>query len=122
MGENNLKLSIIIPTYNVGPFVEQLLDSILPQITPDVEIIIVDDMSTDDTCLKILNKIEQYKVPVVFKQLDKNLGVSNARNVGMDLSKGVFISFIDGDDFVEPEFVRSILHSIQSKMDYYLIP
>ena len=98
-----MKLSIIIPFYNVHPYTDELLDRLLPQITDDVEVIVVDDGSkipyhTDYEWVKLIRQ--------------DNAGVSRARNVGLDASCGEYVAFIDADDLVAPDYVQRILNKM----------
>ena len=98
-----MKLSIIIPFYNVQPYTDQLLDCLLPQITDDIEVILVDDGS------KVPYSTE-YEWCKVYRQ--NNRGVSSARNVGLQYATGEYISFIDADDLVSDDYVQRILKKI----------
>jgi len=95
-----LKYSVIIPAYNVAGYLERCLDSVLAQTLKDYEVIVVDDGSTDDTP-KIADAYAKMdgRITVIHK---KNEGVSTARNTGIELAKGEYFLFFDGDDFVEP--------------------
>lgn len=95
------KISIIIPAYNVAGYLEPCLDSMLAQTFSDFEIVVVDDGSTDDTpqiCDRYAEK--DSRITVIHK---KNEGVSIARNTGVEIAKGKYFLFFDGDDFAEPE-------------------
>lgn len=95
-----MKLSIIIPYYNAEPYTSELLDVLAPQITDEVEVIVVDDGSREPFKT-------DYKWCKVIRQ--KNGGVSKARNVGIDKSSGEYISFIDADDLVSDDYVEQII-------------
>jgi glycosyltransferase involved in cell wall biosynthesis len=84
-------ISIVIPTYNSSKFMPNLLDSIFKNKVDDMEVVIVDDLSTDDT-VEILNK---YPVSVI--ELEKNGGPARARNIGVGEAKGDIIFFLDSD-------------------------
>lgn len=107
----NVKISVLIPAYNVEKYISQCLDSILAQTYPAFEIIIVDDGSTDNT-----GKIcDQYallnpKIKVIHQ---KNQGVSAARNAAMDIAEGEYFSFVDGDDYIKPEMFEKLLNGIE---------
>ena len=93
------KISVIVPCYNVAPYLQRCVDSILNQTYSNFELILVDDGSTDETgklCDNIQKKDE--RVRVIHKQ---NGGLSDARNAGIDISIGEYLSFIDGDDYLE---------------------
>lgn len=103
-----LKLSIIIPAYNAEPYLSELLERLNPQITDDVECLIIDDGSKAAVHT-------DYKWAKVFRQ--KNKGVGFARNVGIDKAKGEYISFIDADDLVSEDFVSKILEKTKDEPD-----
>jgi len=104
----NPKISIIVPIFNVEPYIRQCVDSILKQTFTNFELILVNDGSTDnsgDIC-------EQYakqdrRVIVLHK---KNEGQSSARNAGLDIASGDYIGFVDGDDYIH-ERMYEILYS-----------
>lgn len=99
------KYSFIIPAYNVEKYIEQTINSIILQDFNDYEIIIVDDCSTDNTyniCTKYLNK----KIKVYKNSSHK--GVSYARNLAIEKSKGEYLIFVDGDDFVDKNALKTL--------------
>lgn len=89
-------ISVIIPVYNCGKYINTCADSILKQDFKDLEIIFVNDGSTDNSLEKIL-KIQKNdaRIKIINK---KNGGLSSARNAGLDIAKGEFVLFVDGDD------------------------
>ena len=103
-----IKLSIIIPYYNAEPYTSELLDVLAPQITDEVEVILIDDGS------KKPFKTDHPFVAVVRQQ---NHGCSTARNVGIDKAFGEYISFIDADDLVSRDFVSKILEKTKEEPD-----
>ena len=88
------KVSVIIPTYNRLPMVKEAVDSVLAQNFEDVELIVVDDGSTDGTA----EEIERYGGRVKLLQIPQNRGVSVARNRGILQARGKYIAFLDSDD------------------------
>ena len=102
------KLTIIIPFYNAEPFTSELLMRLAPQITDEVEVIVVDDGSKEPF-------ETQHDFVQVIRQ--KNQGCSKARNVGIDKAKGDYISFIDADDMVARYFVERILEKTKDEPD-----
>ena len=99
------KVSVIVPVYNVEPYLRQCLDSIVSQTLKDIEIILIDDGSTDgsgEICDEY--KREDHRIRVIHKV---NEGLSAARNDGIDASTAPYIMFVDGDDWVEPEFCET---------------
>lgn len=103
-----LKVSVIIPVYNVERFLRRCIESVQNQGHVNLEIILVDDGSTDasgmicDACAE-----KDCRIKVIHKQ---NNGVSAARNSGMDIATGEYICFVDGDDYVMPDYVEYLLH------------
>jgi glycosyltransferase involved in cell wall biosynthesis len=88
------KVSVIIPTYNRLPMLKEAVDSVLSQNVEDVELIVVDDGSTDGTA----DKVVKYGGRVKLFQHKENRGVSAARNTGIHHAKGKYIGFLDSDD------------------------
>ena len=96
---NSPLVSVIVPVYNVAPYLEQCLDSIVNQTYPHLEIILVDDGSTDESGAICDRYAEQdNRIKVVHK---KNGGLSSARNVGLDMMTGEWVLFVDSDDWIE---------------------
>jgi glycosyltransferase involved in cell wall biosynthesis len=89
------KVSVVIPTYNYGRFIERAISSVLSQSYQDYEIIVVDDASTDDTKKNINQLIDKR---IKYFRHDLNRGPSAARNTGIQYSQGKFIAFLDSDD------------------------
>jgi glycosyltransferase involved in cell wall biosynthesis len=116
-----MKLSIIIPTYNVEQYVEECLTSVIPQLTSECELIIVDDASTDTTVAKVAILTKRSKATIIFWPLKENGGVSVARNKGLELARGEYIAFIDGDDKVSPRYILTILLALNTKKDFYYV-
>ena len=108
-------ISVIIPVYNVEPYLRQCIDSVLQQTYRDLEIILVDDGSPDN-CPAICDEYAQKdgRVKVVHK---KNGGLSSARNAGMEVATGDYICFFDSDDFVEKDMLEKMLFAIQGNND-----
>ena len=108
----NDMISIIIPIYNVEKYLEKCLDSILNQTYKNLEIILIDDGSTDNSpniCNSYCEKDKRIKI--IHKN---NEGVSSARNKGIELSKGKYIVFIDSDDYVSNEHIEVLYDCIIS--------
>lgn len=91
--------SIIVPTYNVEKYIADCLNSIVKQNFKDYEVIIVDDGSTDNTLNIVTGFCDKYDNFYLFKE--EHNGVSTARNIGLNKSKGHYIMFLDGDDFID---------------------
>ena len=102
-----MKLSIIIPVYNTKKYIRKCLDSILNQNFEGLEIILVNDGSTDDTP-EILREYEK-KYPDKIIVIDKeNGGQGSARNVGMKIAKGDYITFVDSDDYIKENMYQEM--------------
>ena len=102
----NALISIIIPVYNAAKFLERSLGSVLKQSYRNLEIITVDDGSTDDS-LELLNSFaaSDSRVKVIHKE---NGGSSSARNAGLKISTGEYIGFIDADDYIEYDMYENL--------------
>ncbi|MBR5318201.1 MAG: glycosyltransferase family 2 protein [Peptococcaceae bacterium] len=98
------KVSVIIPVYNVAQYLPQCLDSIINQTLRDIEIICVDDGSTDDS-YNILQEYEGKDNQIIVLQ-QKNAGAGTARNIGMKIARGEYLSILDSDDFFEPDMLE----------------
>lgn len=104
---DNPKISIIVPVYNAEKFLCRCIDSILAQSYTDFELLLIDDGSKDNSG-EICNKYaEKYNRVKVFCK--KNGGVSSARNLGLRNVKGQFVTFVDSDDFVDNDFLESLV-------------
>jgi len=105
--------SIIIPVYNVGPYLRECLDSVFSQQFRDFEVCIVDDGSTDDSGRICDEYKTRYNSSVAVKLVHQsNHGVSVARNRALDMAEGEYIWFVDSDDYVEPEalgYIASVI-------------
>lgn len=101
---NTLPVSVIIPVYNAAPYLRQCLDSVVRQTLRDIEIICVDDGSTDSS-LEILREYEA-RDPRIQVLTQANVNAGAARNRGLDLARGEYLSFLDADDFFEPEMLE----------------
>lgn len=97
---NKIKVSIIIPAYNVEKYIERCIKSAINQTLKEIEIIIVNDGSTDSTHNIIKEHFSGMKEIVIVNK--QNEGVSVARNHGVKIAKGAYIQFLDGDDWIEP--------------------
>ena len=100
-------ISVIISAYNVAPYIERCIHSILHQTYSDLEVIIVNDGSTDDSGA-ICDKLAQADNRIIVIHKD-NGGSSSARNAGIDAAKGDFIAFVDGDDYIENNMYEEML-------------
>lgn len=103
----NPKVSIIIPAYNIAPYLERCLESVRHQTYKELQIIIVDDGSADQTGQIADSFAERDKrFQVIHKE---NRGVSAARKTGLEKAEGDYIGFVDGDDYIEPEMYEKLV-------------
>lgn len=105
------KAAIIIPAYNVAQYVHRAILSCMHQTEADIEIIIIDDGSTDETA-SVIAKYAREDSRIVF-QSKQNAGVSSARNTGLDLATADYLLFLDADDWLEDTAVEQLLSKIQ---------
>ena len=112
----NPKVSIIVPVYNVEKYLERCLNSLRNQTLSDIEIILVDDSSTDsslDICKKM--EMEDSRIKVIHKE---NEGAGKARNAALAIANGEYIGFVDSDDFVELNMFETLYNkAIQYSSD-----
>lgn len=109
----NSLVSIIVPVYNCEKYMEACIESILIQSYDNIEVIIIDDGSTDNTYNIIKEYINKDKRIKYFKQ--ENLGPSIARNRGIEKANGEYLIFIDSDDFIEKIYVEKLVNEIKGK-------
>ncbi len=110
-----LQLSIIVTSYNVAPYIEQALDSVSAERRRDIEIIVVDDGSTDGTDAIIRRKADlDDRIKPVFLCENSIGGVATAANKGLELAQGDYIGFLDGDDFCHPEMYSLLLKAARA--------
>ena len=104
-------ISVIVPIYEVEKYIHKCVDSILQQIYADLEIILVDDGSTD-SCPQICDEYARIdsRIQVIHK---KNGGLSSARNAGLDVASGEYIAFVDGDDYIHPEMLENLYYALE---------
>lgn len=103
----NKKVSVIVPVYNAGPYIEACVDSLLGQSWKDIEVIIIDDGSQDRSWEIISGRYGGDPRIVCVRKA--NEGVSAARNTGLSLASGDFITFVDADDWVDRDFVKNAM-------------
>ena len=108
-------VSIIIPVYNGEKCIKKCIESLLSQDYKNLEIIIVDNGSFDDTEM-ICSAIQETERRIIYIK-ESRKGVSNARNRGLTIAKGQYICFIDADDWVEPNYISSLLNSFDKDID-----
>ena len=113
--DNNVIVSIIVPVYNVEKYLARCLDSLIAQSFYDIEILCINDGSTDGS-LAILEEYAQKddRIRIITK---KNGGLSSARNVGIENARGAYICFIDSDDWIEPSTAEKCAIKMSGEVD-----
>ncbi len=114
-----MKLSIVIPVYNVGKTLERCVQSVLNQKFRDYQIILVDDGSTDNSgeiCEQLLR--QDQRIQVIHQ---KNAGLSAARNAGIKKAKGEYITFIDSDDYIGNDTLKPLMDLLTIHHDYDIL-
>ena len=109
---NNPLISVIIPVYNVEKYMHQCIDSVINQTYKKLEIILIDDGSTDKSgqiCEEYAKK--DSRIVVVHKE---NGGLSDARNLGIDICSGEYLTFVDSDDWISHDMVYCLLNNIKA--------
>ena len=101
-------VSVIIPVYNCEKYIERCIDSLLEQTYKNIEIILVDDGSTDNSGM-LCRKYEKHNL--IYVRQD-NQGPSAARNKGLSLMSGEYVTFVDADDYVAPNYIQELLKLI----------
>ncbi|CDF13494.1 putative uncharacterized protein [Bacteroides sp. CAG:98] len=117
-----MKISIIIPIYNVAPYVERCLYSALNQSYEDIELVLVDDCGTDNSMNIVSEVVEKYvgnKKILLFKH-EHNLGLSAARNTGIKNATGDYLLFLDSDDEIPLNAVELLLEATNENPDFVI--
>lgn len=110
-----LAISIIVPIYNVEEYLRKCIESALCQTYADFELILVDDGSPDN-CGAICDEYaaKDERIRVIHKE---NGGLSDARNAGLDIAEGKYIFFLDGDDFIDPNLLETVVPFMETGLD-----
>ena len=111
----NILISVIIPIYNSEEYLEKLLSSLREMINDNIQVILVNDGSTDNS----KNIINRYNDIFKVIHLKKNHGVSYARNYGLKYAIGKYITFVDSDDSISKDYFKVLLKNIESNHDIY---
>lgn len=109
-----IKISVIVPVFNAEKYLKMCLNSLVSQTLKNIEIICIDDGSTDNS-LAILDKFKSKDNRIkIIKQ--KNYGVSMARNNGISEAQGEYIGFVDADDWVDKDFLKNYIMPLKNIM------
>ena len=108
-------ISVIVPIYNIERYISRCVDSLFLQTYQNVELIFIDDCSTDNSSSIVKEKIDKYRgsSSITFVRLHKNMGLSAARNRGIRLAKGEYILHVDGDDFIDKNALQFLFDAIE---------
>lgn len=110
---NSPLISVIIPMYNAEKYIERCINSIIQQTYKNIEIIIIDDGSQDNSKQIVYQLINKYHTYTIKYYWQKNKGVSAARNYGLQQVSGAYLTFVDADDWIAPEMYNSMLQLLQ---------
>jgi len=115
----NIKVSIVIPTYNDQAHIINAINSVLSQSFKNFEIIVIDDGSIDNTSIILKDYIESKKIIYIYQE---NSGVCSARNNGISISSGKYISFLDSDDeWIDKDKLKKQVDFLESNENYVLV-
>lgn len=116
MGINQIKISVIIPMYNVAKVIHRAVQSLVNQTLTGFEVIFIDDCSKDDT-IKVLNGLLENNKNFTFKIVshEQNRGVAAARNTGLEHASGEFIYYVDADDYIDSTTLETLYTQAISK-------
>ena len=116
-------ISIIVPIYNVEKYIERCLDSVYNQTYNHIEVILVNDCTTDNSFIIAIETANKYihKYKTYFVNHNSNMGLSEARNSGIEKSKGEYLYFVDSDDEIERDAISSLIDVLQQNPDLDLI-
>ena len=110
--DNKILVSIIIPVYNTADYIRQTVESVCNQTLKEIEILIINDGSTDNS-LEIIQELSQEDTRIrIFNQ--ENQGLSKSRNLGINHAKGQYIYFIDSDDLLDSEAIKTCYHECET--------
>ena len=107
-----IKVSVIVPIYNTEKFLEKCIESILNQTLEEIEIILINDGSTDN-CHKICQEYAEKNKDKIRYINNKNIGCSATRNLGIELARGEYIAFVDSDDYIDKEMYKEMYNKSQ---------
>ena len=107
-------VSVIVPAYNAEKTIDKCLDSLLNQTLKEIEVIVINDCSTDDT-LKKLKSYDDNRLVIINNK--SNLGPAASRNKGLDKATGKYIGFVDSDDYVDKSMYKTMVESMKKDVD-----
>src|SRR5689334_24878136 len=110
------RFSVIVPVYKVQAYLHECLESVLGQSCPDLELIAVDDCSPD-ACGALIDEFAARDSRVLAVHLPENVGLGRARNAGLDRATGDYLIFLDSDDTLTPDALRTIAGRLEETGD-----
>ncbi len=110
---SDIKISIVVPCYNVEKYLSRCMNSLVGQTIQDIEIICIDDKSTDGT-LDILHDFAKRDSRISVISFPENRGVAVARNIGLQRARGQYVGFIDPDDYIDTDFYEKLYNKIEN--------
>ena len=113
----DIKVSVIVPAYNVEAYIADCLDSLLRQTLDEIEIIVINDASTDSTAEIIQHYVEQNSEKIIFINSEENVGLGYTRNKGMAVATGKYIGFIDSDDWASDDMFQTLYEEAERGYD-----
>lgn len=114
---NEIVVSVVIPVHNAAEYISDTLNSVLSQTLKQIEIVVIDDCSTDNT-LEIIKDISRQDSRVQIISNVANLGGGGSRNVGLDIAVGKYIIFLDDDDYIESDMLEKMsAYAVESQVD-----
>ena len=105
-----IKLSVIVPVYNVELYLRECLDSIINQTLKDIEIICIDDCSSDNS-YGILEEYSKKDNRIIIFRNQENMSAGPSRNIGIRVSQGEYITFVDSDDFLDKNYYELLYNT-----------
>lgn len=108
------KISVIVPVHNTEKFLGRCLESLVQQKEEDIEFILIDDASTDNSLEILTSYQEKYPKKIKVISLKENVGTAVARNVGLEHATGAYIGFVDSDDYISPLMYEKLLEALQT--------
>ncbi|MEX0330242.1 MAG: glycosyltransferase [Puniceicoccaceae bacterium] len=115
------RVSIIIPHYNLGQYLEAAVDSAVNAEWPDKEIIVIDDGSNEESSQEVLEKLAGQDIPGLRIHRQRNSGLASARNKGAELATGEFLLLLDADDQIEPTFIRKCVDVLRRYDNVHIV-
>ena len=112
-----IRISVIVPAYNASRYIEKCLDSLVSQTLRDIEIIVVNDCSKDNT-LDIIKEYQKEYPNIILINHETNKGIGRTRNDAIEIARGEYLGFVDSDDYVSPEmFERYYEYAKENNLD-----